>query len=130
MTMGGVVQQIIGNAYTETFYNILEKNKGEKVEAPANYSWNPTLDIPGSYYKNTQYDFLDLKGNSIVRYDVYSLIGTYPFELASGYPEILIHDVSKDEWFLFNKSAEQSLYQLFDIAAQNGFMTIISNTVA
>lgn len=41
----------------------------------------------------------------------------------------MIHDVSKDEWFLFSDSAQQSLYQLFDIAVKNGFMTIICNTV-
>ncbi|WP_373232467.1 hypothetical protein [Cohnella sp.] len=55
MTMGGVVQQINGNAYNETIYNIFVENKGEKVEAPANYSWIPTIDTLGSYYKNAQF---------------------------------------------------------------------------
>ncbi len=129
MTMGGVVQQINGNAYNESIYNILVENKGEKVEAPASYSWMVNIDTPGSYYKNVQYDFLDQKGNSLARFDVYSLIRALPSELLSGYPEILIHDVSKDEWYLFSDTATQSIYQLMDTASKNGFLTIISNTV-
>jgi hypothetical protein len=129
MFMGGVVQQINGNAYNETFYNIFVENKGEKVEAPANYSWRFTIDTLGSYYKNAQFDFLDQKGNSLVRFDVYSLIRTFPSELLTGYPEILIHDVSKDEWYLFSDTARQSINQLIDTASKNGFLTIISNTV-
>lgn len=129
MTMGGVVQQINGNAYNESIYNILVENKSEKVEAPASYSWMVNIDTPGSYYKNAQYDFLDQKGNSLARFDVYSLIRALPSELLSGYPEILIHDVSKDEWYLFSDTATQSIYQLMDTASKNGFLTIISNTV-
>ena len=129
MTMGGVVQQINGNAYNETIYNIFVENKGEKVEAPANYSWRLTIDTPGSYYKDAQYDFLDQKGISLVRFDVYSLIRSFPSELLTGYPEILIHDVSKDEWYLFSDTARQSINQLIDTAAKNGFLTIISNTI-
>ncbi|KJD42284.1 copper amine oxidase N-terminal domain-containing protein [Paenibacillus terrae] len=129
MTMGGVVQKINGNAYNKTIYNIFVKNKGEKVEAPADYSWRFTIDTLGSYYKNAQYDFLDPKGNSLVRFDVYSLIRSFPSELLTGYPEILIHDVSKDEWYLFSDTATRSINQLIDTAAKNGFLTIISNTV-
>ncbi|WP_419875188.1 copper amine oxidase N-terminal domain-containing protein [Candidatus Pristimantibacillus sp. PTI5] len=129
MTMGGVVQQINGNAYNETIYNIFVENKGKKVEAPANYSWSNTIDTLGSYYKNEQYDFLDQKENSLVRFDVYSLIRSFPSELLTGYPETLIHDVSKDEWFLFSETARQSIYKLIATAAKNSFLTIISNTV-
>ncbi|MCP3777313.1 copper amine oxidase N-terminal domain-containing protein [Paenibacillus sp. MZ03-122A] len=129
MTLGGVVQQIHGNAYNETIYNIFAKNKGEKVEAPANYSWSFTIDTPGSYYKNAQYDFLDQKGKSLARFDVYSLISPVPSELSTEYPEILIHDVSKDEWYLFNDTARKSINQLMDTAEKNGFLKIISNTV-
>lgn len=130
MIMGGVVQQISGNAYSKTIYNIFAEKKGEKVEAPANYSWGLTIDTLGSYYKDAQYDFLDQKGNSLARFDVYSLIRTFPSELLTGYPEILIHDATKNEWYLFSDSARQSINQLIDTAAKNGFQTIISNTVA
>ncbi|WP_068505832.1 copper amine oxidase N-terminal domain-containing protein [Paenibacillus kribbensis] len=129
MTLGGVVQQINGNAYNKTIYNIFVKNKGKKVEAPANYSWSFSIDTLGSYYKNAQYDFLDQKGNSLVHFDVYSLISPVPSELSTKYPEILIHDVSKDEWYLFNDIGRKSINQLIDTAAKNGFLTIISNTV-
>ena len=129
MTMGGVVQQVYGNAYNEKIFNIFVENKGEKVETPENYSWNLTIDTLGSYYKNAQYDFLDQKGNSLVRFDIYSLIRTFPSELLSGYPEILIHDVSKDEWYLFSDTARQSINRLIDTATKNGFQAIISNTV-
>ncbi|UMY56624.1 MULTISPECIES: copper amine oxidase N-terminal domain-containing protein [Paenibacillus] len=128
MTLGGVVQQIHGNAYNETIYNIFTKGKGEKVEAPENYSWSLTLDTPGSYYKDAQYDFLGQKGKSLARFDMYSLIHTYPPELLTGYPETLIHDVSNDEWYLFNDTARKSINQLMFTAGKNGFLKIISNT--
>ncbi|KRE45522.1 copper amine oxidase N-terminal domain-containing protein [Paenibacillus sp. Soil522] len=130
MTMGGIVQQINGNAYNETIYNIFVENKGRKVEAPANYSWNLNLDIPGSYYKHGQYDFVDHKGNSMVRFDIYTLNRSFPAETLSGYPEVLIYDASEDEWYLFSNTALQSINVLIDTASKNGFLTIISNTVA
>ncbi|MGZ0040668.1 copper amine oxidase N-terminal domain-containing protein [Paenibacillus ottowii] len=130
MTLGGVVQQIHGNAYNEAIYNIFTKNKGEKVEAPENYSWSLTIDTPGSYYKNAQYDFLDQKGKSLARFDVYSLIQDFPSELLVGYPKFLIHDVSKNEWYLFSDSAAKSIDQLINNATNNGFLKVISNTVA
>lgn len=129
MTMGGVVQQVIGNAYNESIYNTFAENKGEKVSAPEHYSWGYTIDTLGSYYKNGQFDFLDQKGDSIVRYDVYSLIRAFPAELLTGYPDVLLHDVTKNEWFLFSETAKQSIFQLIDTAQQNGFLKIISNTV-
>lgn len=126
MTMGGVVQQVTGNAYNETIYKLFIENKGKKVAAPAEYDWWPNIDTPGFYYKNAQYDFLDSKGTSFVRFDVYSLLYTAPSE---GLPEILLHDVSKDEWFLFNDTARQAIQKILDNAARNGFVKIISNTV-
>jgi hypothetical protein len=130
MILGGVVQQISGNAYIEAIYNILFGNNGEKVEAPANYSWMNTIDTLGSYYKNAQFDFLDTKGNSVVRFDAYSLIRSFPSEQLKGYPEALIHDVSKNEWYLFSDMKIQSILKLIDTAAKNGFQKIISDTVA
>ncbi|MCK9862116.1 copper amine oxidase N-terminal domain-containing protein [Paenibacillus sp. ATY16] len=61
MTMGGVVRQINGNAIDSAIYEFLVNNKGAKVAAPASYSWSVNIDVPGSYYKNAQYDFLDTK---------------------------------------------------------------------
>ncbi|MEK0316881.1 copper amine oxidase N-terminal domain-containing protein [Cohnella sp. 56] len=129
MTMGGVVQQIKGNVYIENIYNTFVKNKGEKVEAPANYSWNLTIDVLGSYYKDAQYDFLDQKGKSVSRFDVYSLIPTFPAEQLSGFPKVYIHDVFKDEWYLISETTKQSMNRLIDTATMNGFRTIISDTV-
>ena len=45
--------------------------------------------------------FLDEKGKSVKQYDIYSLVNAFPSELLSGYPEVLIHDVSKDQWHMF-----------------------------
>lgn len=129
MTMGGVISQIYGNAYNETIYSTFIENKGQKVEAPASYSWMHNIDIPGSYYKNAQFNFLDTQGNSIVQFDVYSLIHAFPSELLTGYHEILIHDVTKDEWYLFSDTARQSIQQFIDNAAKNGFVRVTSNTV-
>ncbi|OAB35086.1 copper amine oxidase [Paenibacillus macquariensis subsp. defensor] len=129
MTMGGAVQQISGNAYNETIYNIFVENKGNKVEAPANYSWTFTMDTLGSYYKGGQYDFLDLEGNSLKRFDIYTLIKTFPDESLKGYPEVLIYDVTENQWYLFSDKGKQSIFQLFDTATKNGFLKIISNNI-
>ena len=133
MTMGGVVQQIKGNTYNKAIYNMFLENKGNKVEAPASYAWHPNIDIPGFYYKNAQYDFLDIKGNSIKRFDIYSLL-TSPFPGETmmeypGYPEFLLHDATANQWYLFSDTARQSINQLIDTAAKNGFLEVISNTV-
>jgi hypothetical protein len=125
MTMGGVVQQSSGNAYNETFYNAFVDNIGIKVEAPANYSWMFTMDTLGSYYKEGQYDFLDIEGDSLKRFDMYSLIRTFPDDMLEGYPEVLIHDVTENQWYLFSETARKSIYQLFE----NGVFKIISNNI-
>jgi hypothetical protein len=129
MTMGGVVQQVSGNAYHEAIYHLFTENKGAKAEAPAKYAWNADIDTPGSYYKNAQYDFLDEKGNSVKRFDLYSLLNAFPSELLEGYPTALLHDASEDQWYLFNDAAVKSIGQLVDTAARNGFLKVISNTV-
>jgi len=123
MTMGGVVQQSSGNAYNETFYNTLVDNLGSKVEAPVNYSWMYTSDTLGSYYKGYQYDFLNLEGNSLKRFDIYSLIKDFSEEDLEGYPEVLIHDVTENQWYLFSDTAIQTIHQL------KGVFKIISNTI-
>ncbi|MGE8080098.1 copper amine oxidase N-terminal domain-containing protein [Peribacillus loiseleuriae] len=129
MTMGGVVRQITGNAYNKEMYNIFIENKGGKVEAPANYSWHYDIDTPGAYYKNGQYDFLDFEGNSIKRFDIYTLIKSFPAETLAGYPEVVIYDATENQWYLFTDTAIQSINQLIDTASKNGFLKIISNTV-
>lgn len=130
MTMGGMVQQIPGNAYIESIYDLFINNQSEKVEAPENYSWQSTIDTVGSYYKNGQYDFLDSKGHSLARFDVYSLIRSFPSELLTGYPEFLIHNVTEDEWYLINEKTINDIDLLMEKAMKNGFLTIISNTIA
>lgn len=129
MTMGGVVQQITGNAYNKAIYDIFLENKGNKVEAPTNYSWMIHLDTPGAYYKNGQYDFLDFDNNTIQRFDIYELIEAFPAETLAGYPKVLIHNVTTNEWYLFNDTAIQSINQLFETANKYGFLKLISNTV-
>ncbi|MFC4307173.1 copper amine oxidase N-terminal domain-containing protein [Cohnella boryungensis] len=129
MTMGGVVQQVSGNAYHEAIYHLFTENKGAKAEAPAKYAWNADIDTPGSYYKNAQYDFLDEKGNSVKRFDLYSLLNAFPSELLEGYPAALLHDATEDQWYLFNDAAVKSIGQLVDTAARNGFLKVIINTV-
>lgn len=129
MTMGGVVSQYKGNAYNEAIYSIFAKKRGSTVDAPANYSWMPTIDILGSYYKEGQYNFLDTEGKSIKRFDIYTLIKTFPAEELKGYPEVLIHDATEDQWYLFSETAHQTILKLIDRANKNGFKQIISNTV-
>jgi len=129
MTMGGVIQQIKGNAYNEAVYDVFFENKGSTVEAPANYGWRVDIDTPGHYYKIGQYDFLDQNGNSIKCLDIYGLVKSLPAEMLAGYHDYLIHDAGADQWNLFNDTAIQFINQLVETAGKNGFITVISNTV-
>ncbi|MCK8485553.1 copper amine oxidase N-terminal domain-containing protein [Paenibacillus sp. MBLB2552] len=123
MTMGGIVNQINGNSYIEAIYNLFIKNKGNKVEAPASYTWmsHPST---GDYYKIGQYDFIDQEGNSIQRFDIYSLV-----QSSDGDPEVLIYEAKEEQWYTFNYKVSQDIWQFIDTAAKNGLLTEISNTV-
>ncbi|ANS77005.1 copper amine oxidase [Paenibacillus yonginensis] len=130
MTMGGVISQISGNAYSQSVYDLFEQNKGAKVNAPASYSWMANIDLPGSYYKNAQYDFLDKQGNSIKRYDVYSLVNAFPAEELAGFEKTLLYDAMEDQWYIFSPSAAEAINEQINTASRNGFLKEISNTVA
>jgi Copper amine oxidase N-terminal domain. len=124
LTMGSAVKQINGNTYNEAIYNIFVENKGKQVEAPSNLSPS-SLPNPGDYYKAGQYDFLDLEGDSIKRFDIYSLARSLP---AVGDPEVLIYEANENQWYMFNYTASLEILQLIDTALKNGFLKEISNT--
>ncbi|MBO7748963.1 copper amine oxidase N-terminal domain-containing protein [Paenibacillus sp. MWE-103] len=124
MIMGGVVQQISANALNEAIYRSFETNKGAKVDAPVDYSWTINLDTPESYYKNGQYDFLDNNGKSVQRYDIYSL------QQPTTTSEVLLHDVTKNQWYVFSRDARMAIDTLVERAYANGSLKVISNTVA
>ncbi|AJK87957.1 MULTISPECIES: copper amine oxidase N-terminal domain-containing protein [Lysinibacillus] len=128
MTMGGVIQEVKGHSYHHAMYKIFLQ-KGDKVEAPKDYSWQLNLDIPGSYYKLGQYDFLNADNKSVQQFDTYSLNQAFPDELLKGYPTLLLHDVYHDSWYIFSDNKMQSIQQLMNAATNNGFNKIISNTV-
>ncbi|UXJ70969.1 copper amine oxidase N-terminal domain-containing protein [Lysinibacillus fusiformis] len=128
MTMGGVIQEVKGHSYHHAMYKIFLQ-KGDKVEAPKDYSWQLNLDIPGSYYKLGQYDFLNADNKSVQQFDTYSLNQAFPDELLKGYPTLLLHDVYNDSWYIFSDNKMQSIQQLMNAATNNGFNKIISNTV-
>ncbi|MEG0471019.1 MAG: copper amine oxidase N-terminal domain-containing protein [Solibacillus sp.] len=128
MTMGGVIQRIKGNSYNEAIYNIFIENKGNKVEAPSDYSWSYSTTTIGGYYKGGQYDFLDEEGNSVNRFDIYTLVRSSE-EMLPSKPQVLIHDATENQWYLFSETASQSIDQLIYNASMNGFLTVISNTV-
>ncbi|MBD3921296.1 copper amine oxidase N-terminal domain-containing protein [Paenibacillus sp. PR3] len=130
MTMGGVVQQISGNTTNKTIYNLFENNKGEKVDAPASYSWRANIDVPGSYAKVGQYDFLDGKEKSLQRYDIYTLVNAFPSDVLDGYPAVLLHDATEDQWYLFSDIPIRSINDQVDRAWVSGLVKIISDTVA
>lgn len=131
MTMGGVVQHIKGPSYNKSIHQIFTKNKGSKVPAPGNYSWQYNVYPPNAYYKQGQYDFLDQDGNSVQRFDVYRLSTSGPYSEKSIIKEakLLLYDASLDQWHLFDDVAYESIHRLIEAAARNGFITIISNTV-
>ncbi|WP_017815011.1 copper amine oxidase N-terminal domain-containing protein [Paenibacillus shenyangensis] len=129
MTMGGIVQQIKGDAYNQAIYDIMLKYKGKEVAEPANYSWQYMIDTLGAYYKNSEYQFLDDKGDNQLRYDTYSLVGDFPQEMLKDYPPSLIYDANQDKWYLFSETANEAIRKLIYTANQNGFMRTISNTI-
>ncbi|MGE8037631.1 copper amine oxidase N-terminal domain-containing protein [Lysinibacillus sp. NPDC093692] len=129
MTMGGIVQQIQGNTYNKALYKVFNENKGKVVDAPANYSWQINLDVPGSYYKDGQYNFMSHENKSIQQFDLYSLNGPFSEEELKGYPEVLIHDVTADKWYSSTVKARESINQLIKTATNNGFVKVLSNTV-
>ena len=130
MTMGGIIQDIKGNAYHQALYKIFQEMKGDKVEAPKEYYWHFNLEAPGSYYKLGQFDFMSHDNNSVKQYDIYTLNQPFPEELLQGYPKVLLHDATEDNWYLFSEQAVKSIQQLMNSADHNGFSKIISNTVA
>lgn len=128
MTMGGVIQRIQGHAYQEAIYHVFLENTGELVEEPADYGWRVDIDTLG-YYKIGQYDFLDQDNNRIKAYDIYGLVKSFPPEMLVGYPDYLVYDAVNKEWHLFNDTAMETIIQLILTAGENGFITVISNTV-
>lgn len=125
-TMGGVVQQINGNAYREAIYNIFMANIGVKVDAPKSFYWKPSIMSEGEYYREGQYDFIGINGQSIERFDIYSLVGSDKFPEE---PKVLVYNANADAWFLFNETAASSINKHVEIATRNGFLTIISNDI-
>ncbi|KOY83552.1 copper amine oxidase N-terminal domain-containing protein [Lysinibacillus macroides] len=130
MTMGGVVQDIKGNAYIKEISCAFQEQQGQPVAAPADYSWQLSIAQPGSYSKSGQYDFKSADGKSGQQFDIYSLNKGFPVELLEGSPALLLHDVSADKWYTFTEKGVQSISQLIQNAIKNGFSTLISNTVA
>ncbi|RUS46927.1 copper amine oxidase N-terminal domain-containing protein [Cohnella sp. AR92] len=129
MTMGGMITQYYGNANIEAVFDAFEANIGKKVDAPSSYSWQVNLDVPGSYYKNGQFEFLDEQGKSLTRYDIYTLLHSVPEEQLAGYEEILLYNATEDQWYTFSRSAYETISQLMNTAALNGFSKVISNTI-
>ncbi|MFJ7369401.1 stalk domain-containing protein [Lysinibacillus sp. NPDC098008] len=130
MTMGGVVQDIQGNAYVKELSSIFQVQRGTQVEAPAHYSWQPNTDQLGSYSKQGQYNFRGVDGQNVQQFDIYLLNRGFPIELLEGYPTVLLHDVTADKWHIFTEKGMDAIDQLIHNAINNGFSTVISNTVA
>ncbi|MEK4425633.1 copper amine oxidase N-terminal domain-containing protein [Solibacillus sp. FSL K6-1523] len=124
MTLGGVVQKINGNGYNEAIYNIFVENNSREVKAPIYLPWDfyPLQLEEWDYEKNAQYDFLDQNGESIKRFDTY-------YSIQTGHSEMLVQEVTENRWYVNSDSARLSILQLIDKAAENGFVTVISNTV-
>lgn len=118
MSVGSFVQEIKGNAYREAIYQIFESNKGELLEAPSTIlEWHANLDMPGAYAKFGQFDFLDNNGQSIKRFDIFSVMGN---------SAIAIHDVTKDQWYAFSDEAKKSVLNTIELARMNGFVKVNS----
>lgn len=126
MTMGEIEKQMKGHAYIEAIYDIFIKNKGSMIETPDYTARKWMLAEPGDYYLHARYVFFDQKGNSIKDFSIYSV-----YQGSSESPkdsEYAIYDATENQWYLFNETASNSIYQLLDTASTNGFTTVINNT--
>ncbi|KOY83551.1 copper amine oxidase N-terminal domain-containing protein [Lysinibacillus macroides] len=124
MARDGEMQLIKGNAYHQAIYNVLQKQKGEKVEAPKDYYWRFNLETVGSYTKLEQYNFLNQDNNSVEQYDIYELNQSFPAEELAPYPTFLLHDFSENVWYLFTEKEIKAIHHILDNAANNGFTTV------
>ncbi|OAB26362.1 hypothetical protein PMSM_26790 [Paenibacillus macquariensis subsp. macquariensis] len=68
---------------------------------------------------------MDQEGDSLKRFDMYTLIKAFPDETLKCYPEVLIYDATENQWYLFSDKERKSINQLLE----NGFFKIISNTI-
>lgn len=124
MAKGGEMQLIKGNAYHQAIYNVLQEQKGEKVEAPKDYYWRFNLETVGSYTKLEQYDFLNQDNNSVEQYDIYELNQSFSAEELAPYPTFLLHDFNENVWYLFTEKEIKAIQHIVDNAANNGFTTV------
>lgn len=129
MTMGSIVQQITGNAYIEAIYYSFMESKGEEIEAPLIREWITGTAVLGSYTTGAKFDFLDEKGESLLKLVTYSLNYDFPAELLAPYPRLLLHDVNSDQWFTYPSDDSDDISDLFQWASDYGFLTVVSNTV-
>ena len=126
-TIGGVARHIKGNSYNEAIYKTFIENKGSKVETPSDYSYSFFKIPDGGYYLVGQFDFLDQAENSIVRFDIYTLL--QESGEPTNKPLHLIHMPAEDQWYLFNETGSQTVFQLFNNALENGFVKVIESTI-
>jgi hypothetical protein len=127
MIIGGYKQQFSGKRYNEEIYALIESNKGAIVDGPTNYGWYYNLDTLGWYTKTGQYDFLDVAGNSVQRFDPYILSGPsglngFTEEQLADYPKAMIFDAVEGKWYEFSETALDSIAKLMNTAEQNGLM--------
>lgn len=129
MTMGGSISEMKVNSYNKVIYDIFLENQESKVDSPVKYGWTPDMDTVGAYYKNVQYNFKDITNKDIQEFGIYSLINAHPMEDLKDYPEMLLHDATADEWYLFREDAFKSLGQLIDSVREKGVLKEISNNI-
>lgn len=129
MTMGGVVQQIQAGIYNRLLYAALKPAEDAATSEPDDYSWHAHLDVPGSYTKWWQFDFLAEDDSSLLRYDVYGLTRGFPEELLVDFPGVLVHDTNADAWYILDEARAETIRALLLQADEQGLVELIENTV-
>jgi hypothetical protein len=119
-----VVQHILGSAYIETIFNLIISSRGAVVEEPASYSWMYNIDVPGSYAEVGQYEFLDKNGNTVKRFDIYTLVNKSSAEKL-GYAKDLVYDATENKWYLLSETTNYSILNVINTANNNGFTKAI-----
>ncbi|RUS46910.1 copper amine oxidase N-terminal domain-containing protein [Cohnella sp. AR92] len=101
--------ELRGNPFIKTMYDLLESNKGDSA----------VMSDPLTYAMSDIYDFVDERGTSVQRYEL------YVESFSIGYS--LIHDVTADQWFTYADANPTKWLWLEELkhADVYGFRTVV-----
>lgn len=125
--LGSTIYQLEANSYIKDIYQMYVENKGEKTNTPhyAKYDFS----IPGTYYKIIDHKFINTDDQVLQHFAVYQLYDQFSAELLEGYANYLLHDVTTNEWYIFDDNTVNSLENMIQKARSNDLFDLISTNL-